>query len=93
VDIKETLAQREKAYGSFTTHAVISQELKEVLQSSPHWRSLSHDKRESLEMICHKMARILNGNAGYIDNWHDICGYSLLIEDNLKERENENENM
>jgi len=31
-------------------------------------------------MILHKIARILNGDPEYSDNWHDIAGYATLIE-------------
>ena len=34
-------------------------------------------------MICNKMARIVNGDPNYIENWHDISGYSTLIENSL----------
>jgi hypothetical protein len=30
-------------------------------------------------MICHKLARIANGNPYYEDSWHDIGGYSQLV--------------
>lgn len=33
-----------------------------------------------LEMIAHKIARILNGDPNYADNWHDIAGYATLID-------------
>jgi hypothetical protein len=39
--------------------------------------------QESLDMICHKMARILNGNPYHFDSWHDIIGYARLIESEL----------
>ena len=41
------------------------------------------DMRESLEMVAHKVARILNGNPGYVDSWHDVAGYVKLIEKRL----------
>ena len=39
--------------------------------------------REALEMIVHKIARIVNGDPNYIDNWIDICGYSKLVIDEI----------
>ena len=79
--IEETLLEREKRYGSLKGHAAISQGLKRTLFNADKWHQLSSDKQEALEMICHKMARILNGDPEYKDNWHDICGYAKLIED------------
>ncbi len=33
------------------------------------------------EVIADKIARILNGDPNYKDNWHDIQGYAKLAED------------
>ena len=35
--------------------------------------------RESLEMIEHKIARIISGNAYEPDHWLDIMGYAALV--------------
>jgi hypothetical protein len=37
-----------------------------------------------MEMICHKMARIMNGDPNYSDSWHDIAGYAKLVADRLE---------
>jgi hypothetical protein len=50
---------------------------------SPNWENLTDDKKESLEMIAHKIGRILNGDPEYKDSWHDIIGYTTLIESTL----------
>jgi hypothetical protein len=34
-------------------------------------------------MICHKIARILNGDPNYADSWVDIAGYAQLVADRL----------
>ena len=41
---------------------------------------------ESLEMILHKIARILNGNPNYSDSWFDIAGYSMLVYNELEKK-------
>ena len=79
--VGDILSEREKRYGSFEDHAAISQELKAVLHSAPKWRLLSSAQKESLEMIAHKIARILNGDPEYDDNWIDVAGYATLITD------------
>lgn len=48
------------------------------------WDSLSSDQQEALEMIAHKIARILNGNPNKIDSWEDIAGYAILVAERLK---------
>ena len=80
--IQKTLKERQKTHGNFKTHAEISQKLKAVLWEHGY-QELEADQIEALEMICHKIARILNGNPNHKDHWHDIAGYSTLIADRL----------
>ena len=83
-DINETLLQRQQTHGDFETHALISQVLKGVMQSRAGWNKLENDQKESLDMIAHKIARILNGNPDTHDHWHDIAGYATLVANRLK---------
>ena len=85
MDVNATLAERGKRYGDFTNHARITQALKAAMVDSPNWKTLSQDKKEALDMIVHKIARILNGDPNYKDSWHDIVGYAKLAEDRCKE--------
>ena len=39
-------------------------------------------------MVQHKIARILNGDPNYIDNWIDLVGYSQLVVNRLEKEEN-----
>ena len=48
------------------------------------WSALAPHQKESLEMIQHKIARILNGDPNYSDSWHDISGYATLVENMLE---------
>lgn len=82
--IEKTLEERGQRYGEFEEHARISQNIKRVMRDSKNWKRMSDDKREALEMIAHKVARILNGAPDYFDNWHDISGYATLVEKSLK---------
>ena len=83
--IDETLAARGSRYGDFKGHAKITQALKAAMRDSPNWHVLGDDKREALEMVAHKVGRILNGDPEYRDSWHDIIGYVRLIEVTLPE--------
>ena len=85
--IDETLAERGNRYGEFAEHARITQNIKKAMQDSPNWKSLPDAMKEALEMIAHKVGRILNGDPVYIDSWHDIIGYTKLVEDLLKSHE------
>lgn len=81
--IDSTLEERGKRYGKFRDHAAISQNIKSAMQIAPNWTRLASDQREALEMVAHKIARILNGDPDYVDSWHDILGYVKLVEDRM----------
>lgn len=85
MSIEKTLQERGEQYGRFDQHAEIAQLLKRTMHETPGWVRLSYDQREALEMIQHKIARVLNGSPEYTDNWHDIAGYSTLVEQRLNE--------
>ncbi len=80
--IGEILDERGKRYGKFKDHAEISQRLKYVVSARKD--VLADDQREALEMICHKIARIINGDPNYADSWIDIAGYAQLVADRLQ---------
>jgi hypothetical protein len=83
-DINATLAERGSRYGKFIGHANICQYLKDAMRRLEKWDSLADDQKEALEMIQHKVARILNGDPNYADNWIDIAGYATLVADRLE---------
>ncbi len=83
-EIDLTLNERAGRYGKFTEHARITQSIKREMSRSPNWDFLDDDQRESLEMVAHKIGRILNGDPNYHDSWHDINGYIKLVADRLK---------
>ncbi len=84
-DIEETLKERGERYGEFEDHAAISQTLKDVMKDTGNYHKLCSDQKEALEMIAHKIARILNGDPNYKDSWHDIAGYATLISERLSD--------
>ena len=81
--VEDTLEERGARYGKFSGHAESTQELKEVMRINTGWRKLSYSQREALEMIAHKIGRILNGDPNYADSWHDIAGYATLVDKQL----------
>lgn len=86
-DIAEILSQRKQVYGDFLRQAQIACDLKGVMWSYTAWADqLAPDQREALEMIQVKVARILNGDPNYVDNWRDIEGYARLVADRLSEK-------
>lgn len=83
MNIEKTLAERGTRYGAFPEHARITQNIKRAMVDSPNWLTLSDDKKECLEMVAHKLGRILNGDPEYHDSWHDVNGYVKLVADLL----------
>lgn len=85
--MEDILAERGKQYGSFVTHAQISQKLKHAMSDTGQWSKLADDQKEALSMIMHKIARILNGNPNYHDSWQDIAGYASLVAKRLEDKD------
>ena len=83
--IEATLAERQAQYGCFEDVAFVTENIMAVLSKvrTNGLNDLPHTHRMALYMIASKMARIVNGDFNYRDNWHDIGGYSKLIEDLL----------
>lgn len=84
-DVAKTLEERGTRYGAFPDHARVTQRLKRVITSELGIRGkdLADDQSEALDMICHKIGRIVSGDADYADSWHDIAGYAKLVDDRL----------
>ena len=85
-DIANTLAERGKRYGEFKGHAEVTQDLKAIIKAelAKRGKNLAPDQQEALDMICHKIGRIINGDADYDDSWVDIAGYAKLVADRLQ---------
>lgn len=82
-NITDTLVERNKRYGTFSKQAEISQELQRVVAHYGGYKKMAPYQREAINMILHKLARIINGDANYDDSWRDIAGYSQLVTDIL----------
>jgi hypothetical protein len=69
---------RQATHGPFSNTADIAQQMKELWRETSGWEHLSPARREALEHIASKIARILAGNANEPDHWLDISGYAEL---------------
>jgi len=80
------LADRGSRYGTFVGHAEVTQELKRSMANhlAKRNKTLQDDQWEALEMIAHKIGRIVNGDPDYYDSWADIAGYAKLVSDRLE---------
>ena len=83
MSINKTLEQRGSRYGKFKDVAATTYALQEILRNAKNHEHMTDDQVIALDMICNKMARIVNGDPSYIDNWHDISGYATLVEQEL----------
>ena len=83
-EIDAILKERGRRYGDFKEHAIFTQNIKCAIRLGRNWPLLSDDQRESLEMIAHKIGRIVNGDPDYRDSWDDIAGYAILISRSLE---------
>lgn len=76
MEIQTLLNEREVTHGDFEKVSNIAQAMKEALAFN---NNLNRYERESAEMICTKLARIVCGNSNEIDHWRDIVGYAALV--------------
>ena len=84
--VDDVLDSRAKDYGKFKDGAALMQGMKRLLadHAAKHDKTFADDQWEALEMIVHKVARIVNGNPDKVDNWVDIAGYATLVADRLQ---------
>ena len=83
MSINKTLEQRGERYGKFKDVAATTYALQEILRNAKNHEHMTDDQVIALDMICNKMAGIVNGDPSYSDNWHDISGYATLVEQEL----------
>jgi glucosamine 6-phosphate synthetase-like amidotransferase/phosphosugar isomerase protein len=83
----EILNERDATHGPYEKTARYSQGLKKVInvaiEEEPCY--LTAIQKETLDMLCCKIARILSGNNNEVDHWKDIAGYADLAAAELEE--------
>lgn len=84
-DINALLDERARTHGDYAVHALITQDLKRVITHhvADLDRRLDDDMQESLDMITHKIGRIIAGYPAEPDHWRDIAGYAQLVANRL----------
>lgn len=86
------LSERAKTHGDYSVHARITQALKATIRDFhvvkpasdtpfPAMDRLNPEQRESIDMILHKLGRIIAGDPDFRDHWDDIAGYAKLVAD------------
>jgi len=85
METSELLAERGKTHGDYLDHSRITQRLKLVIDDELARREergqgqLHCTALESLDMILHKIGRIIAGQWDHQDHWDDIAGYAKLV--------------
>lgn len=85
----QVVEKRDSSYGGFTKISEDCQKIKDILHAGASWENLHPSEKEGLEMIVHKICRIINSPMKIRDSWLDIGGYSRctlisLDKDNVK---------
>jgi hypothetical protein len=81
--VSELLADRGATHGDFRSSSVTMQQFKRAARRSPNWENMSDMQREALDMILHKIGRVLHGDPRHKDHWDDIAGYATLVAQEL----------
>ena len=86
ISVDKVLDSRALDYGTFKNGAALMQGMKRLLadHAQKHGKTFADDQWEALEMIVHKVGRIVNGNPDKVDHWTDIAGYATLVADRLE---------
>jgi hypothetical protein len=91
IEVQDTLNNRQKTHGEFTDNAKIMQALKNIVRDSMNWpwppgnigNDLTPAQCEAIDMILHKVGRIVTGNPNEPDHWLDIEGYARLVRERI----------
>jgi hypothetical protein len=84
-DVDAILDERAREYGKFIEGAEIMQMTKRLIHNYIDQRgtAMAFDQLEAIDMIIHKLGRMINGNPDKADHWLDIAGYAKLVADRL----------
>lgn len=82
--IETTLIERNNTHGDFDELAHKACEIRDAILEGSKAPEMNTVQREALTQIATKLSRIVCGDPYHIDNWHDIAGYAILVEQELK---------
>lgn len=84
-NIKKATDERGGQYGDFRFQAEIAQKLKTAAREHAEKMGVKLEpyQAESIDMILHKISRIVNGNPNNLDSWLDIAGYATIVYERL----------
>lgn len=74
----EILNERDSTHGDWTQTSLLAQDLKQSLRLYEVYMAVPPRRREALDLICTKIARIVCGRSDISEHWDDIAGYAQL---------------
>jgi len=80
------LTTRGSTHGDFASNSSTVQHLKDDMRQA-NFAELPSYMREALDMVQHKIGRILHGDPFLEDHWRDIVGYTQLVVDTMEKDE------
>ena len=71
------IPNRDHQHGGVQAVGETAQRIKGTMRSTTNWTLMSYGGREALDMIAHKIGRVLNGDDPHDrQHWEDIAGYA-----------------
>ena len=72
-----TIPNRDEQHGGMEAVGEVSQHMKMAMRDGRNWERLTDGEQEALDMIAHKIARILSGADPHDpEHWTDLAGYA-----------------
>lgn len=72
-----TIPNRDHQHGGMEAVGQLCQNLKGALRAGDNWHRLTPGEREALDMVAHKISRILSGADPHDqEHWIDLAGYA-----------------
>lgn len=74
-----TIPNRDEQHGGLEAVGGVSRRIKDIMQlSGRNWHRLTPGEQEALDMIAHKIGRILSGADPHDpEHWRDVAGYAV----------------
>lgn len=85
MDTNQLLEERGNTHGEFADNSRIAQCIKRTIREGRNWEALPSFACEALDMIAHKIGRLLEGKWNHEDHWDDILGYAKLAADRIRQ--------
>lgn len=81
---EKLIKERGKTHGAYADHARVTQRLKAIIhdelarRKGRKQRDLSAPQLETIDMILHKIGRVIAGDPDIHDHWDDMAGYATI---------------